>query len=163
MRFKAYILQIIVLMALAGCAYTQQDETSCDKSVPLLAQNNNNTVMQIDLPTHVNDFRIGSTLYIVANNMSDTKIQVTPDHDLKLFWLQDGVWVAVKTKGNYLGVTELIPTKSDLDPGFRVYPADLDITYQSDAIQVCIVLEGTIDLDGSQSRVVAIREVTLVP
>ena len=161
MRLKACALQIIILIALVGCTYIQH-ETSCDKAIPLVSQDNN-TVLQIDLPAHLNDFKIGSPLFIVASNMSNSRIQVIPDQDLKLFWLQDGTWTTVKNNDDYLGAIKSIATKSESDPGSRMYSADLDIAHQNDAIQVCIVLEGTTDIGGSRSKVVAFREVTLHP
>jgi hypothetical protein len=64
---------------------------------------------------------------------------------------------------DYLGRSEIIPLKTNSDPGEQVYFVDLDLSAENGPVQVCVVLTGLLDPEGAKSKVVAFTEVSLNP
>lgn len=161
MKFYAYILTIYIAVFLSSCV--DQQSGPCASSLPLLTHNESKSVLILDVPADLNDFQLGNPLFIVAENISETRIQIIPDNDLKLFSLQGESWTPLENKVDYLGSIEPITPKSVSDPGSRIYYVEPDISNQSESVRVCIVLQGIMDDGGSQTKVMGFTEVTLNP
>src|SRR5215207_3897545 len=116
MNFKPSTLVTLIIVLFTACA-NQQSKTSCEKALPMLVQSKSNTSMRIDVPEHLNDLELGKPVFIVVDNLSKAKIEVTPDNDLRIFWFKGDSWVAVKNKADYLGAIETISAKTNSDPG----------------------------------------------
>jgi len=161
-KFKIHLLMVLMAIFIGACL-DRNAGVSCESLVPDTFRDGLNTVLQINAPSHINSFRIGESIFIVVDNLSDTVIEVAPDKDLKIFWWQGSSWSVARNGMNYLSVTDQLSPRTNVDPGGTIYNIVSDIPRQDKSVRVCVILEGIEDPDGSRSKVAAFTELILNP
>ena len=162
MKLKIFVLCLLVTITLNACV-KQNSHLSCEGLLSESSTKELNTIFRIDAPTQVNSFQLADFIVLKVHNDSDTFIEVTPDRDMKIFWLKEDSWEPIKNGVDYLSAIDRLSPKSSDDPGGTIYDIALNIPDQQDDVRVCIILDGIKDPDGTQDKVAAYIELVLKP
>jgi hypothetical protein len=122
-----------------------------------------NSELQIFVPDHINDFSFNTPVFVTVDNTTGETMSISPDRDLRVYWLDDGIWTNIRNNVDYLSVMDLIRPQSDTAPGGTIYTVIADFPDQSESIRICITLEANIKHTNSSSKVLAYTEVILSP
>jgi hypothetical protein len=162
MKLKIWVLCLLVTMTLYACV-EQNRKLSCDELLSEPSTKEINTIFRIDAPTRVNSFELADFIVLKIHNDSNTFIEVAPDRDMKIFWLNEGSWEPIKNGVDYLSAIDRLAPKSSNDPGGTIYDVALTIPNRQDDVRVCIILDAIKDPDGTRSKVAAYTELVLKP
>jgi hypothetical protein len=161
MKIKASMI-LILIMFVAGCINSTSN-LSCENFLGDIPTESINSDLQINVPDHINEFRVKSPIFVEVVNTTRSIIEISPDSDLKIYWLGDNKWETASNQVSYLSVTDLLWPESDSSLGltfYQIMPIFLD---QSAPVKVCVVVEGILKTNDTSSRVLAFTEFTLYP
>jgi hypothetical protein len=162
MKYKLYIPIMILAVFLVSCS-DKFDEMDCKSNLASSMQEESNGFLKLDVPSHLNNFKVDDPIFVIADNVSDSEIEVSPDRNLRIYLLQNNSWIDIKNKTDYLGIVERLAPRINSNPGGQTYFIDVDIPEKNEYINLCIVLEGIYDPDGAKSGVAAYTEITIKP
>ena len=117
----------------------------------------------VNIPEHINSFRVSDPIFTVVQNRSGSIIEVVPDNDIRIYWLKEGVWIPIKNNISYLSRIDHLTSTTDQDPGGGIYDIQLDFETKSTSFEVCIILLGLKDPNGSAESLGTFTEITLIP
>jgi len=161
MKFKSKILIVFILLFLSSCSSGSKD--SCVNQLLEDARDSANRELKIDVPKHMNTFKINDNVVVVVENLSQDVVSVVPDTGLRFYRMDGGTWVPVENRVDFLGVTNSINPKTNLDPGGMIYTGVLNLSDIQNPVAICILVEGTKNESDLSSIVGAFLEITLNP
>jgi len=150
-----------VVMLLTSC--NAEEKASCKSLLGNLPPEEVNTELKINAPPSFNSFRLGDDINLFADNYSHFPIEISPDKDLKVYWLQGNSWTETKNLVDYLSAVDRISVKSDSDPGGTTYSVTIDLSKRQGAVRTCIILYGIKDPDRNRVKLASYIELTLQP
>ncbi len=123
-----------------------------------------NTDLKISAPSDINrQFKIGGQIGLEVDNYSGNLVAVAPDTDLEILWWNGSSWSDLTNQFRYDSAVDQISYQTDLGPGSAVFIVIFDVPQADRPIQVCFVVRGIKDPDGSRTRVGAYTLLTVYP
>lgn len=122
-----------------------------------------NTQARLYAPKEANQFKYGTPLGVVLENLTETPVVLPPDHGVKLFNKQDDKWIPIKNDFEYNSGEITVLPKDQMQYGgvlIDINPAISESQSLTTTLRIVVVgkLEGT-----SNQQVAAYTDVTLNP
>ena len=161
MKKYKIILVLFFLAVNTSCRPEELDRPACKSLILNIGTENINTDLRI---TDVDTEEIYEDLYdmvVVVDNFSDSVLKISPNDDLKVFFLKDTTWLQQVNKSHFPSKIDQIGIKSSSDPGGKIYTFDYDPSVLGGVKNICIILTAIKDTQGSAQLVAAYFEIFL--
>ncbi len=157
-----YIFLLITLTLTISCNPREVEAVSCEKLIPEEAIENTNSDLRIVAVDEYDDSDL-SELVIVVDNFSDKVLRLSPNDDLKVYFLINGAWVQQKSLLDYPSFLEQIGVKSANDSGGLLYSFFYNPLDLPDDKSICITIVATKDPLGEAELVSSFYQFTKTP
>jgi len=137
---KIKILIVFIFVFISSCRPSNPIPPSCESLLGNTIGENINTDIKI---TEIYSEKIFDDLYdmvIVVDNHSKSVLRLSPNADIKVYLLEDSVWVQQVNIIEYPLDEDQIGVKSSTDPGGKIYSFSYDPAVLYKAKSICVTL-----------------------
>lgn len=154
-----YFFLLITLLFVTSCRPKEIEVLGCGDLVPPETIEKANSDLKIVAVDEYDDSDL-SELVIVVDNFSDKVLRLSPNDDLKVYFLINGAWVQQKSLLDYPSFLEQIGVKSANDPGGLLYSFFYNPLDLPDDKSICITIVATKDPLGEAELVSSFYQFT---
>ena len=161
MRNSIKLIILFAMIFIASCVPEELPEQDCKSLILNVATENINTDFRI---TDVDNEEVYEDLYnfvINVDNFSPHLLILSPNKDLRVFFLKDSNWIQQANNINFPSKTNQIGVKSSNDPGGKTYSFIYDPATLEGIKKVCITLIAIEDPQGVSVPVGSYFELSL--
>lgn len=160
---KKYLYFLFILIFVTSCHSKGSEQLSCESLISSEMITKANTDLRI---TYVDKRVVYDDLYeliIVVDNLSDKVLHLSPDSNLRVYFLKDSTWIQQKNTLDYPEFLNQIGVKSVDNPSGQLYSFYFDPSALGSSKDICITITATNDPEAETGLVGSFYQININP